>query len=562
MAITDLPTGIDNQAPIKNWDQDQNLNMMFAWWALDQIWMGQEGKGKYIPKVLDYVQDRQFHITYVVESLDDLFRPKLVRVTPRVTADLDSEDVLVGQTKDTFRVWVDKDVFPYRLQVDGRAWVNARNARFARVFRGNPLTGTAEVVSLTLDSAGQVLSTLIPLEQAVLRNGTNIHQWYVPQAFTKHDLKNGEMCYVVLYNAEARELTAKELRVVEGGFVIDMNRPLDAVIGLALDSPLMSKTIPGRLEIPLNMTLNTLNMKGVVNYQSGAPKQHVVDGQRFSLQGLECYIPSQPGDLTRMGLKYIMTEDEVSFVGGQIGAERSILVPIEVQTVEVNPSITARLYCYPVWQNQASGYRLKWFMSNLDRNMLYDVTSMVELGPNSSPFIGTLYGSLQNLDFVLNLQQVNGQFPNWNHIQTVGITLMRAGNSSGDKWSIRVSPNQEPVYGIGCVAKTKFINQNQTQVNLISGATTKDEWLEKFYYNTKPIFNDQIEGPDRAIAPTHFVIMHGNSEMKVSVDNWDKTQLFLSPLPQDDTLFIKFVRQGVNRDIVLSVAGVVIDQTL
>ena len=557
-----LPTGLDQRSPIKDWDADQNKNMLWRIWALKDIWFGQEGLNKYIPKIGDYVEDTEFHITYQVTKLSDLFVPTLVRVTPKPVADLDSEDVLLGQTKDTFRVWVDKSVYPHRLQVDGRTWVNARNARFARVFSGNPQTGTAKVVSIVLDPSGQVLDTKIPLELAVIRNGTSVNQYYVPAAYTQADLKNGEMCYVVFYGAESEILSSKELRVVEGSFVMDASRPLNAIVGLALESPLMSKTIPGRLEIPLNMTLNTLNMRGVVNYLSGSPQKLTVDGQHFSLVGLQSYIPSQPGDLSTMFLRYILDDDEVSFMSGAIGQERSIQVPIEVQTVDVNPSITAKLYAYPVWTGPLNGYRLKWYMSNLDRNMLYDVTSLVTVGSASVPFNGLLYGITQNLEFVLNLEKVNGQFPNWNHVQTIGITLMRPGTESGTKWTIRNTPNQNPLYGLDTVAQTKFINQNQTLINLKSGCETKEEWLEKFYYATSPIFNPSIEGPNRAVAPDHFVIMYQTQEVKVEMDQWDKTHTFLYPITPNDNVYLKFVRQGVNRDLILSVAGVPVEQTL
>lgn len=564
MAFTNPPPrGDDNEVPIKEWDSAQNLNMLWKHWGMQDIWMGSgNAAGKYIPKVLDYVEDTAARITYQVMDLDDVYKPTLERVTPRPIADLDSEDVLLSDTRDSFRVWVDKSVFPHRLQVDGRTYVNARNARFASVFRGNPYHGTAEVVSIVLDPSGQVIDTKIPLELSTLATGQNVNQYYVPTAYTKHDLKNNEMCYVEFYSAEGHFLSSKELRVIESNFVRNIDRSLRSVIGIALESPLMSKTVPGLLEVPLNLTLNSLNLTGVVNYNSGTPVRRVVDGNKFSINGMDAYIPSQPGQESPMFLKYVLAPDEVALRGGGISPDRSIQEPIIVKTVDVDPSITAMLYAYPVWVNQSTGYRLQWYMLNLDRNMLYDVTGLVELGPNSDPFRGLLYGQRQDLNFVLNLQKVNSQFRAWNHIQTVGITLFRDGNATGTKWSIAFTPNQNPVYGMNIAARTKMINQNLSNVDISNGFATQEEWLEALYYNTKPIFNPRLEGPERPIPPDHFVLMHGNSETKYPLDRWDKVNQILGTVAPNSTLFVKFVRQGVNRDMILTVAGLTVVQDL
>ena len=552
-SLPPLPRGTDGFTPIRNWDESP----LWRIWGKSNTYLGGPGAGKYIPKVLDYVEDEEFNITYQVTALSDVYIPTLKRVTPKPMASLDDEDVLVGQGKDTFRVWFDDSVFPYRLQVDGRCWVNGRDARFARIYKGNPLTGPEEIISLVLDQAGLELGTLIPLELSVMANGQNLAQYYVPNAYTRHTLKNGDFCWVTLFSAEGFVLSSRELRVVESSFIRGADNTVKAITNIALESPLMSPTVPGRLEIPLNLTLNSLNLTGVISYTSGKPKSLTVDGGKFKLNGLDVYIPSKPGQHFQGFLRYQLDADEVSYIGGGINPDRFVQVPIELMTVDVDNSITATLYCYPEWVSNVSGYRLRWFLSNLDRNMLYDVTGLVSFGEASPAYVPTLYGARQDLQVYINLNQVNGQFKTWNHPQTVSITLLKAGDATGTKWTVAFDPLQNPQYGLGVSAKVKFINQNLSQVKLDSGFTELEDWLDALYRKTKPIYNPDLE--EQAPDPDHFVLMYKGTEVKYPIDQWDQLLEINRSFDPYSTLFVRFVKQGPVTDMVLSVAGMSIE---
>lgn len=557
MSDIPLPWGSDGAVPVMDTDS------LWKTWQKKQVWLGGEAAGRYIPKLEDYVEDTDYGITYKVIGHDNVWVPTLQRVTPKPIADMDSEDLLLGQTKDAFRCFVDKSIIPHRLQVDARCYVNARNASTARVFRGSPMQGTPEIVSLVLDQAGLPVGTKIPLQLCVIPNGQNVAQYYVPTAYTTTDIKDGDFLYVELYDDTGAVLSSKPLRAVVTSFTASTDLSIRAVTAIAMEGPLMSHMVPDRMEVPLNLTLNSINLQGVVTYNSGAPSRANVDGGRFELLGLSAFVPSQAGQHFKMNLKYNLAQGEVSFTGGEVNGDRFITREIDVQVVDVENQLSVKLFPYPVWQNAMSGYRLRWFLLNLDRNIMYDVTPLVEIGTGSPALDPTLYGVKQQLTVALDLSQVNGNWRAWRYVQTVGITLLKAGTQPGDKWKIAFDPNQSPEYGTGLEIQSHFINQNLSEVWLKSGFTTKDAWLQAFYYNTKPLINPQLEADP--VVPTHVIFTDGNgvNQIKVSIDDYWNTRFSVNfPVLQDSTWYIKFVKQGPVDDLVLSVAAAPVKQVV
>lgn len=555
MADTPLPFGTDGFVPVRD------TSSFWAIYAKDDCWLGDKASGKIIPKLKDYVEDTDFHITYQVIGYNDIWVPILKRVTPLPVADMESEDLLLGQTRDAYRVLIDKKVIPHRLQVDGRCYVNARNAATARVYRGNPVNGAEEIVSLVLDQAGLPIGTLIPLVLSSIPNGQNVSQYYVPTAYTNADIKDGEFLWVVLYDATGAPLSSKGLRAVITSFTTGTDVSIKAVTGIALEGALMSKLIPNRLEIPLNLTLNSINLMGVVNYNSGEPKKQPVDGNRFTLLGLNAFAPTQAGQVSRMDLRYALNQGEVSYVGTEVSASRFVMERIDVVVVDVENQLSVKLMPYPVWMGNLLGYRLRWFLVNLKRDIMYDVSSLVETGNGSPVLDPLLYGVKQNLTVAIDLSKVNGQWRAWRHVQTVGITLLRSADQVGTKWRIGFAPNQVPEYGENLVIRSLLVNQNLVQLDIKSGFNTLTEWLNGWYYNTLPLTNPRLEA--NPLVPTHVVFTDGSSTNQVKLkieDYWNNRFTFNSPVLTQQTWFLQFVRETAQGDLVLGVSGAIVQQ--
>lgn len=560
MATNDLPWGDDNFVPVMG----SKIYPLWHIWAKYQTWLGGNAEGRYIPKVGDYVEDTDFHITYLVLSLNEFYVPNLKRITPKVIADQDSEDLLIGQTSDSFVCYVDTTVTPHRLQVDGRCHVNALNAVSARIYRGNPINGKEEIISLVLDQSGLPIGTSIPLKLSVIPNGQNVAQYYIPTAYTNVDLVNGEFLYAVLFDDTGAVLSSKALRGVVTSFLSSPDQALKAVVALGLEGPLMSSSVPNQLEIPLNLIKSSINLTGVVSYNSGTAKRGYVDGQKFNLLGMEAFAPTQAGQTFPMHLRYLLSDDEVSFMNGSaISAERYVNTPINCITVDVENQLSVKLYPSPEWWNPQVGYRLRWYMLNLDRNVAYDVTNLVEVNLGSAAFDPFLTGARQHLSVAIDLSKVNGAWRAYRHVQTVDITLLRMGNVPGQRWRIAYDPNQDPEYGIGTELKTKFVNANITEVDLTGGHATIEDWMKAYYYNTKPLINPEME--NKPVYPTHYILANSDKTKSIKInieDYWKRRFTTTFAFTNNEVWYMHFVKQGAVGDLILSVAPVVNDSVV
>ncbi|MCP5940243.1 hypothetical protein NL351_30475, partial [Klebsiella pneumoniae] len=54
--------------------------------------------------------------------------------------------------------------------------------------------------------------------------------------------------------------------------------------------------------------------------------------------------------------------------------------------VAADGAFTVKLFCYPVWIDEISGYRLEWYLYNLNRSVVYKVTDKVQVTPNTLAF--------------------------------------------------------------------------------------------------------------------------------------------------------------------------------
>jgi hypothetical protein len=344
--------------------------------------------------------------------------------------------------------------------------------------------------------------------------------------------------------------------VVKSAFVRSVNSSRKHIVNISLKSPFISPSDPFVIQYPMNVPLAGLDLIGVVHYSDGSKREMPVNGTQFAMSGYESFSATKVGESFQVTLHYYPSADEFSYVlnGGPI---KHISKHYTCKVTRADGAYNIKLFAYPRWVDAATGYRFRWYVGNMDRTVLKDVTSLVRINENITAFDPMLYGVVQRVVATIFFNEVNPSWRPVKHVQPMDVTLINPGTQrSGSNWSVSFNPDGTPLYGLNCHVNAQMINQNLWHLDLKSGALTLDEWLTKFYYNTLPIKDVYTE--QMPPAPTHFtVVASTGEEYEFLVSSWNAIAVINSALRDSDTLMIKFFKRTISQNaIYLSAVGI------
>jgi len=548
-------TGTDGKNPI------QDTSSRFAWWAYDEIYLGFEADGKWIPKVGDRVLNRETEDVFKVIELDPVtFVPRLQAVnrTPNPEP-TDATDILLADNPGSYRVYLDKSVMPFALTVEQRCWINGTMARYAKIFRGSELEGNLQVISQYFDGAGNLIGNEVPLELVRVPNGQNYATYGVKTCFTTADMPDGELVTLMIYSDTGHVVSRRRLLVENTAAYRSVNDDTKYITGITLDTPFLSESDDKMILYPMNLPVSGLNLFGVVHYNDGSKLRLPVDGTKFKISGLSAFVATIIGAEYPVVLHYTMSDGEAAFSpDATLFDTDGITASYRLRVEEARGSYTPKLYPYPVWIDEVNGYRLEWFLYTLERQLAQKVTEHVRFGDNTPSYNPILYGANQRLSVNINMKDVNASNKEWIFTQVVDITLQRPGSETGTNWTIGFIPGQNPPFGQNNQVKYQFVNQNLSYFDVTSDAATKEEWLDRMYYRTLPLTDPNSEALPPA--PDYFILMVGNGEYVYSVDQWADQLIVNVPVQNLGTAYLKFIRRTVDTDLQLAIAGVPIHQ--
>lgn len=536
-------------------------NAKYEIFSMDQVYKGGPGEGRYVPKIGDRIDDLPLGLSYRVTSLDlATLICQYIEIKP-IASSGEFDDILLGPgpgtQSDTYRIYLDRSVIPYSLAVDARLSVKGTMCRYARIFRGSDLTNQGNIIAHTYDSQGNIIGDMIALE--LVANPGNISERTVPVAYTMEDLPDNEIVTVVFYSDVGSVVSKRQLVVENTAFIRQANLGLKYITDISLKCPFLSATDSTTIELPLNVLLPGVNMTGVVHYSDGSTAELPVDGTKFAMLGLEAYTATTPGQKGYLSLRYRPSSNEVLYGGGS-GEFTHKSKKFTVVAKQQEGTYSVKLFPYPVWVDAVHGYSLKWFLYNGDRNVTYDVTGLVEFPANTPAWMPTQYGVNQRITVAINLQNVNGTYKNYRHIQTVEIILRGAATERNTtNWTVGFEVGQSPLYGDGIHADLTFINSNLYKLKVDAGFTTQADWLQALYYNTKPIIDTTKETAPPV--PTHYRITVGSTEYEFPISQWNSETTVGAGLVNSGTAFLRFIRRLPDTDLHLAVAGIALWQT-
>lgn len=568
MAETLLPLN-NGDTLINNPDRQNmmlNLQDIYRYRMTDSGSAVIEGNGRVVPKTDDLIYDFNVGL-FRVDRVDytNFVADLKLWEAPKAPVDVSPLDVFLGvgpgYTSEAWRCYVDTRVFPHRLKVSAGIHIYGSTADHVRIFRGVDISASGQVVSAYYTDGGDYVSDSIPLEVVQTQEGNNIANKSVMLGYTNKTLNNGELVTMVAYDSVGQQISIAKLLVHRTNLVRSASQALKRIQGIELISPYLSLTEPDVLEVPINVTVSTLTLRGKITYTDGSVKIMDVgtelSGGRFKVLGLEYWSPTingRPQDLT---LSYLPdSEAEYSVLQGET-YNGSVTKNYVIRAIPVDRALSLKLFAFPVWISPIVGYGLEYWLYDLKRDVARRVPKMaIELDSNSPSFDGLEYTAIQNLKLGVDLKSVDADYGDHRHVQTVQIALLRDGTVSGDNWKVRFSGNQPNWYGSGISANISSVSGGFSKLNIRNGFSDKYTWLQNLYYRAEPLYDPQTES--QAPEPTHFVIVTKTRTFEVPVSQWSNDITLINDLDEGQTLYLKWIRKMANGDLQLGVSGLIV----
>lgn len=529
-------------------------------WFTKDVYFGTAGLNKHIPKVEDLVIDPLTMILQRVTGHDNVtLVPTLVAVSfVDSSTSITETDLLLGvsgaREPEIRHAYLDKTVTPFQLTLDKRSLWPGSDLSYVRIFKGSIATDDGDVISRVYDNARRLINDKVSLERIYVDSHTQHVINNVRTCHTLADLADGELITAVGYSADGHVVMKRAYMVENTKFMRHVDMSKKYIEKISLKSPFLSTTSTNTIFYPLNVTLDSMNLTGVVHYTDGTTLELPVDGTKFTLEGLNNFVSTVISQKHNLVLIYTMGPEELS-QAVESTVNNTITAPYVLVVDNENKSLAVKLFGYPFWINSTSGYQMRWWITNLDRNYVAEVTENVQYGDQNAPFDPVRYGYTQHLSVLLNLRSVNAGWKEFVHSQSVAVSLLNAPipEETQASWSMRNEDSgaSEP-YGIGVYGKLAGANS----IKIDCGLATQAEWLDLVYKKTYPLYDQSSE--TRAPDPTHFRVTYGQTETTWGIEDWNSALNVASAVTHSRTVSVVFFKRTATADIFLSCAAILI----
>lgn len=510
-----MPTVVPIRDPGRGWRS----------WHISEIYTGPTGTGRYVPNVDDAAWDWASGI-YRVTSVYAANHPTHANlsVLDRVNiANLGggvlSEDVLLGtgpgSVSESYRVYIDTSVTPHVLACDSRLHIYGSAAHHIKIFRGSDISVTGHVISGMFNGSGTLLTENIPLEIVNYEGSPSIAVKTPVIGGSIETVADGEVVTCVVYSASDEVLSISRMIAVVTNFIRSVDTGKRYVLGIDLISPYLSVSDTHLLEYPYNMIVQSGSMQGRVRYSDGTQEVLPIDGDRFSILGLDNFVTTTSGQTVPLVLKYKLQPNEYGYGVSAPLPDRFLVEAYRLTTIEAQGAYTVKLFVVPYWAVAAgpvpAQWKLKYYLYNMDRDEIIDATSYVTVGGASLPFNGQTLNIRQKITVAVNLHSLNPSYLNYQHIETFAIKLISSGTNALATSYYSIEYQDGMYYGdnVFATAMTDPNNLSLFRLNISQGLGSVDDWLAKVYWPTDPLRYAPAE--ISAPTPTHVRVKIGNS---------------------------------------------------
>lgn len=487
-----------------------------SFFTINQIWTGPNGTGRIVPRVKNIVYDKIRGLLEVAAVNPVLHTSTLIPANITASSALGGTNIVGASlfaASGIYRIFLNTARIPFTLNFDQRYVINRSDATHLKVFRGSDITDDGMIISAMYDIANNKISENIPLVPLTLPGESNIALRAPIEGFSTEMVDNYDTVTVVAYTASGSVLDATSMIVCNTNAVASTDRGKKFVRNISLVSDFISISDSRLLEYPVGMTIASDSLRARVLYSDGSSLENLpIDGNRIVIHGLDDLISSESGHTNEILLAYNLGGDEVAEDVSMVGPNRSISQVYRARAITNDDDIiyTVKLFVIPTWISGGSPrWSLRYFLYNLERMDIFEVTNFIEPAAGSALFNGTAYGVSQNLGVVVNLQDASNRYRYYRHVQQFNITLNAAASNSGSAsyWTLKYS--SDVLYGQGKKATVVNdpVNAGRKRVRVDNGYTILSEWINDMYTSLTPLVNTRIESS--VPQPTHVRVRIG-----------------------------------------------------
>lgn len=520
-------------------------------------------EGKHVPNENDLVYDFAMGFFRVSRVDYTTYYAELTVWEPEESSNpiLDLDQFLgtgPGYASETWRCYLDTRVFPHRLQVDNNLFIRGTEAHSIRVFKGINTSASGEVISAWYVN-NEYVNDSIPLELFATEKLNNISQKVPKMGWTTRKFENGDIVTVLEYNIHGTQIGSNKLLIHNTNLVRRPDESMKRVVGLKLVSSRLSAAEPNVLEVPINITAASLPLRAMVTYSDGSSAlMDVVDEDangKFKLMGLKYWSPSVGGREQEVDLTYELSHDEEYSYGQGETANGRVTESYLIRGVEGDPAYSLKLYTFPTWKDDVTGYILDYWLYDATRKTAVRVPrNAVELHQDSAPFNGIDFTTIQTIKVGVKMSLIDPAYGDYRHTQQFQVSLLRSGGMRDTNWKMRFSANQVDWFGTGLQAKVTNAQAGQKYIDLANGFTKKEDWLKALYFGINPLY-DNLSEP-KAPEPTHFIIQTQTRQFEVPIGSWAAPTIFVNDVVEGGTIYLRWIKRMANGDLQLGVSGV------
>lgn len=541
-----------------------DVNRGFHNWALTELF-GHHANGQYVPNPGDLVYDVLGKVVYEVASVDYQTGVSSLVLWERVrlNQELDYVDYFLtdgtSDTDDSSRIYIDYSLDRPVMRFDARLIVPSTEAVAVRVYKGGDITSnTAQVVSMYLDPSSPFPQQDVPLLVADVPQ-QNLPTLKTPAiCYCTAELFNGDIVTAVVLNASGKKLSTTRMVVHRTELVRRTNSLNRYVTGIAIDSPALQAENPNIIEIPVNATIDSISMMGVVSYSDGSTVTVPLTG-KFNLVGIDGYYSTVLGQAVPLVLEYRLSNAERA-INSNVTAQRILTRTYTLLSVKGNGvtdgSSTAygvKLFGYPKWIQGLLEYSMEYWVHIKDIGLIYATPYVRDAINATSVFDGGNLGIYQRFMVTLNLNDVSSAYAQYRHYQAMDVSLVRAGYvKESPLWTVAYQDSDGRYASEGHAVRGSVIQTTPTKrwnMSFVQGGQSLDAWLQNTYYNAKPIYNPGLSlAPKR---PTHVIFSRfsGADPVEVNLNSmqWYMPYQVNGDFVNGDVIMMRFIYREIGK---------------